>query len=98
MNLPFNNRTYFKTLNMQLSPMKLKFTRADLLKKLYDETGVTENQAINDAFALNYNLREEYHTFEDVKAALDAVRYLPSQVCIKAILDYSSSTQLEATV
>lgn len=79
-------------------PMNVKFTRTDLfLKKLYDETGVTENQAIDDAFAVNYELVEEYHTFEDVKEALDTISYRPSKRVVQSIMDYSKKTsQLQA--
>jgi hypothetical protein len=73
--------------------MNVKFTRTDLfLKKLYDETGVTENQAIDDALAVNYELVEEYHTFEDVKEALDTVSFSPSKRTVQAIMDYSKKT------
>jgi hypothetical protein len=77
--------------------MKVKFTRTDLMKKLYDETGVTENQAINDALAINWNLQEEYHSFEDVKEALDSISYRPSRACVNAIMEYSRKTQLETS-
>ena len=77
--------------------MKLKFTRTDLMKKLYDETGVTENQAIDDALAINWNLQEEYHSFEDVKEALDSISYRPSRACVNAIMEHSRNTQLHAT-
>jgi len=76
-------------------PMNLNATQTDLfLKKLYDETGVTENQAFEEALAGNFCLQEEYHTYEDVKDALNQVIFSPSASVVKAIMDYSANTAL----
>ena len=77
--------------------MKIAFTQTDLLlKKLYNETGVSENQAIDAVMDCNYSLVEEYHTFEDVKSALATISYSPSRKSVKAILDYSKQMSIAA--
>lgn len=70
-------------------PMKEKFTHDHLMKHLYEETGVTENQAINEALEHNYHLREELEQYEDVKAMLDKVNYKPRRSVVRDILTYS---------
>lgn len=69
--------------------MRENATHEYLLKHLYKETGVTENQAINDALDVNYKLREELESFEDVKEMLDTVSYTPHRSVVRSILKYS---------
>lgn len=69
--------------------MKEKFTHDHLMKHLYEETGVTENQAINEALETNWKLREELEQYEDVKAMLETVSYKPRRAVIRDILTYS---------
>lgn len=79
--------------------MKEKFTHEDyLLKHLYNETGVTEEQAINEALESNYKMREELESYEDVKNMLDTVKMTPRRSVVRDILTYSRKTNRDRLV
>ena len=69
--------------------MKEKFTHDHLMKHLYHETGVTEDQAINEALEHNWKLKEELEEYEDVKTMLETVKFSPRVSVVKDILTYS---------
>ena len=69
--------------------MKEKFTHDHLMKHLYHETGVTEDQAINEALEQNWKLKEELEEYEDVKTMLGTVKFSPRASVIEDILTYS---------
>lgn len=68
-----------------------------LVKKLYNETEPTEDQAIEDAFALNYSLKEKYNALMASKKMLDELKPDSSELqqkSIDRILEFSKMTSI----
>lgn len=68
-----------------------------LIKKLYNETEPTENQAIEAAFERNVVLKERYEEMKKSKELLDAVANSDYQVkpeSLEKILTFSKLTQI----
>lgn len=70
------------------------FTHEDLIRKVYGETGVTENQAITEACETSYEIQEEMNQLEQVKQFLDTAWKRPSTDIIKNIMRYSLQDKL----
>lgn len=70
------------------------FTHNDLIRKVYGETGVTENQAIAEACNASFEIQEEMEQLEQVKQFLDTAWKRPSAAIIKNIMRYSLEQKL----
>ena len=70
------------------------FTHEDLIRKVYGETGVTENQAIAEACNTSYEIQEEMDQLEEVKQLLDTAWQRPRTAIIKNIMRYSLEHKL----
>ncbi len=70
------------------------FTHEDLIRKVYGETGVTENQAITEVCETSPEIREEMERLEQVKQFLDTAWKRPSTDIIKNIMRYSLQHKL----
>ena len=70
------------------------FTHEDLIRKVYGETGVTENQAIAEACSTSFEIQEEMDQLEQVKQLLDTAWQRPRTAIIKNIMRYSLEQKL----
>lgn len=70
------------------------FTHEDLIRKVYGETGVTENQAITEACSTSFEIQEEMDQLEQVKQLLDTAWQRPRTAIIKNIMRYSLEHKL----
>lgn len=70
------------------------FTHEDLIRKVYGETGVTENQAIQEACEANFEIQEEMDQLKQVKQFLDTAWKRPRTEIIKNIMRYSLEHKL----
>ncbi len=71
------------------------FTHEDLIRKVYGETGVTENQAIQEVCDTSFEIQEEMERLEQVKQFLDTAWKRPSAAIIKNIMRYSLEHKLQ---
>jgi len=67
-----------------------------LIKKLYNETEPTENQAIEAAFARNYLLKERYNEMEKSKKLMDDFAKTKQSVQPKTIENILQFSKLSA--
>lgn len=70
------------------------FTHNDLIRKVYGETGVTENQAIAEACDASFEIQEEMDQLEQVKQFLDTAWKRPRTEIVKNIMRYSLQNKL----
>ena len=87
---------HINSLKKEFSMQELS-TSDYLIKKLYNETEPTENQAIEEAFERNVFLKERFEEMKKSKELLDAVANSNHQVkpeSIERILNFSKLTQI----
>lgn len=72
--------------------MKQNFTSNHLIKFLYNETGVLEKLAINEALHADPVLRREYEALQQAQQQLPKVTFRPSASAVQRILKYSERT------
>lgn len=76
--------------------MNQRFTQEMLIKHLYQETDVSEQQAIRSALKSDPALRQEYNKFSKMKELLNSEKSTPSDTSVRIILDHSKrSSKLE---
>lgn len=74
--------------------MQKSITHDDLIRFIYNETGLVETETISTALTVNWSLREQYdQLMESVNALSKVKRRNPDPSSIKIILDYSSKTE-----
>lgn len=71
--------------------MTKTFTPNDVVRFLYKETELLENQQIENAMLCDADLLDQCVQLDEIKELLDKIRKLPSKRTIKAILEYSDS-------
>lgn len=77
--------------------MNQRFTQEMLIKYLYNETDVSERQAIKQALRSDPQLMEQYNQLCVVQDWLSTEKRSPSDTSVNIVLDYSNkSSKLEA--
>lgn len=71
--------------------MTKTFTPNDVVRFLYKETDLRENQQIENAMLCDTDLLDQFIQLEEIKGLLDKINELPSKRIIRAILKYSDS-------
>ncbi|WP_296621005.1 hypothetical protein [Marivirga sp.] len=70
------------------------FTHDDLIRYVYEETELDENQQIEQALSEDMELFEQYHELLWLKKQMDGGMMAPSEKTINTILDYSKAVNL----
>lgn len=81
---------YFLT---NLDYMKHNYTANFLLKYLYRETSLTQSLEIEDLINNDQEVSEKFQELRRGYKTLPKVKFLPSDVTIENILNYSSTSQ-----
>jgi hypothetical protein len=63
----------------------------DIIRFVYSETSISENEIIMQKLILNDDLYEFYMDCASTKETIDSIKYEPSEKCISNILNYSRS-------
>lgn len=63
----------------------------DIIRFVYSETSISENEIIMQKLILNDDLYEFYMDCSSTKETIDSIKYEPSEKCISNILNYSRS-------
>jgi hypothetical protein len=63
----------------------------DIIRFVYSETSISENEIIMQKLILNDDLYEFYMDCTSTKETIDSIKYEPSEKCISNILNYSRS-------
>lgn len=70
------------------------FTHDDLIRFVYEETELDENQQIELALSEDMELLEQYHELLWLRKQMDGGMMAPSEKTINTILEYSKAVNL----
>ncbi len=76
--------------------MKQNFTLNDLIRFIYNETSVFENEQIVEALNSDNELYAQFEELQVGKEMLPKVTFAPTTSAINNILRYSQETTMEA--